>query len=138
MKIGSKGNLIVGTTAILIVALLLICIFVVTSINYIQNENIDSQQNDNFKYIIEDYTQNLKIDGRNAIAEATQKVFNGLPVTNSPNQIKKNLNNILDEKNKEYKEKYGIKITSETISVEPTDSPWQILFKIKLNIQKGN
>lgn len=138
MKIGSKGNLIVGTTAILIVALLLICIFVVTSINYIQNENIDSQQNDNFKYIIDDYTQNLEIDGRNAIAEATQKVFNGLPVTNSPNQIKKNLNNILDEKNKEYKEKYGIKITSETISVEPTDSPWQILFKIKLNIQKGN
>ena len=121
MKIGSKGNLIVGTTAILIVALLLICIFVVTSINYIQNENIDSQQNDNFKYIIDDYTQNLEIDGRNAIAEATQKVFNGLPVTNSPNQIKKNLNNILDEKNKEYKEKYGIKITSETISVEPTD-----------------
>ena len=43
MKIDSKGNMIVGTTAILIVSLLLICIFVITSINYIENENIDSE-----------------------------------------------------------------------------------------------
>ena len=48
MKINSKGNIIVGTTAILIITLLFICIFVVTSIIYIQNENIDSQSNDNF------------------------------------------------------------------------------------------
>ncbi len=138
MKIDSKGNLIVGTTAILIVALLLICIFIVTSTNYIQNENIDSEQNDNFKYFIDDYTQNLEINGRDAIDEATQKVFNGLPITNSENQIKKNLNKILDEKNKEYEKKYDVKITSEVLSVENTDSPWKILFKVKLNIQKAN
>ena len=138
MKIDSKGNLIVGATAILIVSLLLICIFVVSSINYIQNENIDSQANDNFKYIVGDYTQNLEIYGRDAIARATQKVFTGLPVTNSEKQIKKNLNKILDEKNKEYEEKYSTKITSEVLSVENTDSPWKILFKVKLNIQKDN
>lgn len=138
MKIDSKGNLIIGTTAILIVALLLICIFVISCINYIQNENIDSVQNDNFKYLIDDYTQNLEISQRDAIAKATQKIFNGLHIFNSENQIKKNLNEILDEKNKEYEEKYGVKITSEVLSVENTDSAWKILFKTRLNIQKDN
>ena len=138
MKIDSKGNLIIGTTAILILALLLICIFVISCINYIQNENIDSVQNDNFKYLIDDYTQNLEISQRDAIAKATQKIFNGLHIFNSENQIKKNLNEILDEKNKEYEEKYGVKITSEVLSVENTDSAWKILFKTRLNVQKDN
>lgn len=138
MKIDSKGNLIIGTTAILIVALLLICIFVISCINYIQNENIDSVQNDNFKYLIDDYTQNLEISQRDAIAKATQKIFNGLHIFNSENQVKKNLNEILDEKNKEYEEKYGVKITSEVLSVENTDSAWKILFKTRLNVQKDN
>ena len=138
MKIDSKGNLIIGTTAILIVALLLICIFVISCINYIQNENIDSVQNDNFKYLIDDYTQNLEISQRDAIAKATQKIFNGLHIFNSENQIKKNLNEILDEKNKEYEEKYGVKITSEVLSVENTDSAWKILFKTRLNVQKDH
>ena len=138
MKIDSNGNIIVGTTTILIVSLLLICIFVVASINYIQNENMPSKSNDNFKYIVDDYTQNLEILGRDAIAEATQKVYNGLPVLNSENQIKKNLNKILDEKNEEYEEKYGVKIASETLSVENTDSPWKLLFKVKLNMEKDD
>lgn len=136
MKIDSKGNLIVGTTAILIVALLLICIFVVSSIYFIENENIEFKANDNFKYIIDDYTMNLEISGRDAIAGATQKVYNGLPVLNSRDQIKKNLDNILDEKNEEYEDRYGVKITSETLSVENTDSPWKVLFKVKLNVEK--
>ncbi len=138
MKIDSKGNMIVGTTAILIVALLLICIFVVTSINYIKDENIDSKSNENFKYMVDDYTQNLEISGRDAIAKATSKVYNGLPVLDSRDQIKKNLNTILDEKNKEYEKKYGVKITSETVSVKNTDSPWKILFKVKLKMEKNN
>ena len=136
MKIDSKGNIIVGTAAILIVSLLLICIFVAASINYIQNENIDSQNNDNFKYIVDDYTQNLEVLAREAIDEATQKVFNGLPVLDSENQIKKNLNQILDEKNDEYEKRYGVRISSQTLSVENTDSPWKLLFKVKLNIEK--
>ncbi|MBR4447733.1 hypothetical protein [Methanobrevibacter sp.] len=137
-KLDSKGNIIVGTTAILIVGLLIICIFVLTSINYIQNSNINSESNDNFKYIIDDYSANLELMGRDSIAEATQKVYNGLPVLNSEDQIKKNLNNILKEKNQEFKEKYNIDLSSEAISVEPTDSPWKVLFKVKLKGKKGN
>ena len=137
-KIDSKGNIIVGTTAILIVALLLICIFVITSINYIQSSNIDSEANDNFKYIIDDYSNSLEMLGKDAIDEATQKVYNGLPVLDSENQIKKNLNKILKEKNKEFKEKYDMDMSSEVISVEPSDSPWKVLFKVKLDGKKGN
>ena len=137
-KPDSKGNIIVGTTAILIVALLLISIFVITTVTFIQNSNIDSKNNDNFKYIIDDYSANLEILGRDAIAEATQKVYNGLPVRDSQDQIKKNMNNILEDKNEEFKKKYDIDLSSEVISVEPTDSPWKILFKVKLNGKKGS
>ena len=136
MKIDSKGNIIIGATAILIAALILICIFVVSSIYFIENENTDSEMNDNFKYIVDDYTNNLEIHGRTAIDKATSKVFNGLPVLNSRDQIKKNLDNILEEENEEYFERYGVKITSETVSVEDTESPWKILFKVKLNAEK--
>ena len=83
-KPDSKGNIIVGTTAILIVALLLISIFVITTITFIQNSNIGSENNDNFKYIIDDYSANLEILGRDAIAQATQKVYNGLHIRDSP------------------------------------------------------
>lgn len=137
-RLDSKGNIIVGTTAILIVALLLIAIFVVTTINYIKNTNLESEANDNFKYIIEDYSRNLEVLGRDSIAEATQKVYNGLPVHDSEDQIKKNLNKRLDEINEEYKKKYDIDLSSEALSVEPTDDPWKLLFKVKLNGKKDN
>ena len=137
-KLDSNGNIIVGTTAILIVALLLISIFVITTITFIKDSNIESQSNDNFKYIIDDYSSNLEILGREAIAEATQKIYNGLHISDSGDQIKKNLNNILERKNMEYKEKYDIDLSSEVISVEPTDSPWHVLFKVKLNGKKSN
>ena len=82
MKIDSKGNIIVGSMAILVVALLLISIFIITSIYYIENENIELKSNDEFKYIVDDYGRNLEILGRQSIAEATQKVYNGLPIFN--------------------------------------------------------
>lgn len=138
MKIDSKGNIIIGSIAILAISLLLISIFIITSINYIENENIELKSNNNFKYVIDDYSRNLEILGRDSIAEATQKVYNGLPVSDSEKQIKKNLNKRLNEKNKEFKKKYGVKISSEAVSVESTDSPWKILLKVKLNVEKGN
>ena len=138
MKIDSKGNMLVGSVAILIVSLLLISIFIITSINYIENGNIELKSNNNFKYIIDDYSRNLEVLGRDAIAEATQKVYNGLPVFNSKNKIKKNLNNILKEKNKELEKKYGVDISSEVLSVENTETPWKILFKVKLNVKKDD
>lgn len=138
MKLDSKGNMIVGTTAILIAVLLLLCIFVIGSINYIQNQNIESQNNDVFKYIIDDYSNNLEVIGRESIAEATEKVYNGLPVRNSEDQIKKNLDKHLNQMNEEFEKKYDIRLSSETVSVENTNSPWKILFKVRLNGEKNN
>lgn len=138
IRIDSKGNLIIGTTAILIVSLLLICVFVITSMDYIANENIDSKSNDNFKYIIGDYSENLEVIGRESIDEATQKAFNGLPILNSRNEIKKNLDKKLEEKNKEYEEKYDVKINSKALSVENSNSPWKIVIKVKVNGEKNN
>ena len=101
-KIDSKGNIIIGSTAILVAALILICIFTIASINYIQNANIDSQANDNFKYVIDDYSANVELLGREAIAQATEKVYNGLPILDSRDEIKKNLDEKLIIKNQEF------------------------------------
>lgn len=138
MKIGSNGNLILGTTVILITTLLLIAIFVFTTMNYIQNENIDSVENDNFKYIVDDYTNNLEILGRNSINDACTKVYRSLKLFNSKDQIKKNLDNKLTKKNEEFAKKYDVQISSTVLSVEPTDTPWKVLFKVKLNIKKNS
>lgn len=138
MKPDERGNIIVSTMAILIVFLLLIAIFVFTSINYIENENIESKSNDNFKYIVDDYSNNLEVLGRDSIEEATEKVYHSFKLFNSENQIKKNLDKRLLEQNEKYVEKYGVTINSETVAVESTDSPWKVLFKVKLNIEKDN
>lgn len=138
MKIDSKGNLILGTTVILITILLLIAIFVFTAINYIQNENIDSLENDNFKHVVDDYSNNLEILGRDSIADACDKVYHTYRLLDSEDQIKKNLNKKLDKKNEEFKEKYDVDINSEALSVLPTDSPWKVLIKVKLNVKKNN
>ncbi|MEE0901257.1 MAG: hypothetical protein UIB31_01905 [Methanobrevibacter sp.] len=138
MKIDSKGNLILGTTVILITILLLIAIFVFTAINYIQNENIDSLENDNFKHVVDDYSNNLEVLGRDSIADACDKVYHTYRLLDSEDQIKKNLNKKLDKKNEEFKEKYDVDINSEALSVLPTDSPWKVLIKVKLNVKKNN
>ena len=135
-KIDNKGNIITGTTVILIVSIMLIVIFIVNSINYMENENINSISNDNFKYIIKDYNKNLQQLGRDSIAEETEKLYHAHIIHDSRKDIKKILNNKLKEVNKEYNEKYGINIRSEVLSVESTDSPWKVLFKVRIKADK--
>ncbi|WP_407432267.1 hypothetical protein [Methanobrevibacter sp.] len=135
-KIDNKGNIITGTTLILVVSIILIVIFVVNSLNYMESENINSISSDNFKYIIKDYNKNLEQLGRDSIAEETDKLYHAHIIHNSRGDIKKILNNKLKEVNKEYKEKYGIDIRSEVISVESTDSPWKVLFKVRVKADK--
>lgn len=137
MKIDSNGNLILGTTVILITTLLLLAIFVFTTLNYIENQNIDSKENDNFKYIVDDYANNIEVLGRDSMADACNKVYHTFKLFDSEDQIKKNLNKKLEAKNEEFEQKYDVAIQSEAISVESTDTPWKVLFKVKLNIKKN-
>lgn len=138
MKIDSNGNLILGTTVILITILLLMAIIVYTTITYMESENIDSEENDNFKYIIDDYSNNIEVLGRDSLYDACERVYHSFKLFNSKDTIKKNLNKKLKEKNEELNEKYDVDITSEVLSVESSSSPWKVLFKVKLNINKNN
>ena len=38
----------------------------------------------------------------------------------------------------EFKKKYDMDISSEVISVEPTDSPWKVLFKVRVKADKDS
>lgn len=137
-SIDNNGNLITGTTVILLVSLILIVIFVVNSIYFLENENIDSIESDNFKYIINDYKKNLEQIGRESLAEETEKLYHGHIIHDSRKEVKKILNEKLKKTNKDYKEKYGVDIRSEVISVESTDSPWKVLFKVRIKVDKDS
>ncbi|WP_407380753.1 hypothetical protein [Methanobrevibacter sp.] len=137
-KLDNQGNLITGTTVILVVSLILIVIFIINSINYMESENIDSIENDNVKYIIEDYKRNLEQLGRESIAEETEKLYHAHTIHDSRKEIKKIMNNKLKDVNLEYKKKYGIDIRSEVTSVESTDSPWKVLFKVRVKADKDS
>ncbi|MBQ9025647.1 MAG: hypothetical protein IJ104_04615 [Methanobrevibacter sp.] len=137
-KLDNQGNLITGTTVILVVSLFLIVIFVINSINYIESENIDSIESDNFRYILQDYRSNLEQLGRDSIAEETEKLYHAHFIHDSRGDIKKILNNKLKDVNAEYKKKYGVDIRSEVISVESTDSPWKVLFKVRIKADKDS
>lgn len=138
LKIGPNGNIIVGTIAILIVAFVILVIFIISSLYILDNENIDSISNDNFKYIIEDYDKNIDLKLHDSIEYTSQKVVNSrFPVFDSESSIKKELNKRLDSQNKEYKEKYDITINSEVLSVETSDSPFIIKTKVAINAEKN-
>lgn len=138
MKIDSKGNLILGTTVILITTLLLLAIFVFTTLNYMENHNIESKEDDNFKFIVDDYSNNIEVLGRDSLADACDKVYHTFKLFDSEDQIKKYLNKKLEAKNEEFNRKYDIEINSDVVSVESSDTPWKVLFKVKLNIKKNN
>lgn len=137
-KLDNKGNIITGTTVILIVSLVLIVIFIVNSINYIESENINSQESDNFKYILDDYNKNLERLGRDSIAEETENLYHAHRIHDSRKDIKKILNKKLKSLNEEFGKKYGMDIRSEVESVESTDSPWKVLFKVRLKADKAS
>lgn len=137
-SIDNNGNLITGTTVILIVSLILIVIFVINSIYFIGNENVDSIESDNFKYIIDDYKKNLEQLGRESLAEETDKLYHGHIIHDSRKEVKKILNEKLKETNKDYKEKYGVDVRSEVLSVESTDSPWKVAFKVRIKVDKDS
>lgn len=137
-SIDNNGNLITGTTVILIVSLILIVIFVMNSIYFIGNENVDSIESDNFKYIIDDYKKNLEQLGRESLAEETDKLYHGHIIHDSRKEVKKILNEKLKETNKDYKEKYGVDVRSEVLSVESTDSPWKVAFKVRIKVDKDS
>ncbi len=137
-SIDNKGNLITGTTVILVASLILIVIFIVNGINLIENQNIDSIEDDNFKYILDDYKNNLEQLGRESLAEETEKLYKGHIVHDSRKEVKKILNEKLKKVNEDYKKKYGIEIRSEVLSVESTDSPWKVLFKVHVKADKDS
>ena len=77
-----------------------------------------------------------------------------IPVYNVEDYMKRTLDSVFSQTYKDFEviivddgstdksieiaKKYDVKINSETLSVENTDSPWKLLFKVKLNIEKGD
>ena len=136
--IDNKGNLITSSTVILVVSLILLVIFIANSLNFIENQNVDAIEDDNFKYIMNDYKNNLEELGRQSLADETEKLYHGHAVHDSRKEVKKILNDKLKETNEDYKKKYGVEIRSEVLSVESTDSPWKVLFKVRVKADKDS
>lgn len=139
LKIDADGNIISGISFILIISCIILFIVLLNMIYLLNNENIDSIANDNFKYVLDDYIQNIEFLTYDSVKELSNKIISSkIPSKNSQNDIKKILNKKLDEKNKEYYEKYNIKIESEAISIENSENPRYIIAKIKIDAFKDD
>lgn len=139
LRIDSTGNLITGTMAILIVSIILLTIFISTSISLMEKNTIDSINSDSFRYIMEDYNTNIEKCLHKSIEETAEKVaITRHPVWDSSKEIEKRLDEKLQEQNREYSEKYGISIKSEVISVENTSQPSFIQCKVKIDSSRNN
>lgn len=139
LRIDSTGNLITGAIAILIVSIILLSIFIATSISLMEKSTIDSISNDNFKYIMEDYNTNIEKSLHESIEEVAEKVTTARsPVWDSSKEIEKRLDKKLQEKNKEYSKKYGVNIESEVLSVSNTSDPSYVQSQVKINSNRAN
>lgn len=121
----SKGNIITSLTAILIIATIISSIILISTIVYINNENSASIANDNFKYQIDDYENNVDDLLRESTKELSEKVIKSkTPSKDAGEDIKKILNNKL--------KKFSPNINSEVLVVENTSDPSFIQTKIKV------
>ena len=90
LKIDCYGNIITGMTAILILVTIISSIILITTIMYINDENSASVANDNFRYIITDYKNNLNKLLLDSLIELSEDIIEKKsPSKNSHEDIKK-------------------------------------------------
>lgn len=132
-----NGNIFSGISSVLILSFIIIFIILLNLNNYLLNENNDILAGDNIKYIVDDYSRNIESLAYSSLEEISENTINlRNPLENSPKEIKKVLNEKLDNQNREYYDKFNVKISSEVISIENTDKPENLLIKTSLNIEK--
>lgn len=134
----NNGNIFIGITAILLISFLILSVFILNFTIENEKENINSIENDQFEYIIQDYKRNIPIIEKEAIKELSEEVITKkTPLFDSKVEIKKLSNEKLKQLNIEYLKNYNIQINSSLTSIENTSDPFDIRLKTYVSIVKN-
>ncbi|MCC7554193.1 MAG: hypothetical protein KO202_06895 [Methanobacteriaceae archaeon] len=135
----SKGHVFTGISVILIISFIIIVILFLNLNYFITEETNQIIASDNLKYIVEDYNKNIEVLSYTSLKEISENVIKSkTPLKDSSEEFKKVLNEKLSNKNKEYLKKYDIKIESNVISIENSESPEYLKFKTIITVEKDN
>ena len=139
LKDDCSGHIFSAIAGLFIIAFILMVILFLNVTYTIDNENNQAIASDNMKYISTDYIRNIDKLSYDTLEEISNNVIiTKTPLKNSNDQFKKLLNEKLEEKNKEYLDKYDVKISSNVISIESSDKPEYLIVKVYLNFEKAD
>ncbi|WP_067260682.1 hypothetical protein [Methanobrevibacter cuticularis] len=134
-----NGNVFIGLATIMVFLLIIMSIIflnVSNDSNQINNDAIDSNS---FNYMIQDYNRNIPVLGKDIMGKiANDTIHNYVPCSDSPNTIKKRLQEKLDEKNEEIGNNNNIMMESEVLSVYNGNNPYHVNIKTHIHGKKGN
>jgi hypothetical protein len=134
-----RGSIFTGMYLIMIVFVILITILILNlAISY--NEiNLNQLNSKTFNYIINDYQSNIPILSYSVLGNLSEQVIESrIPLINSKNSIKKNLEKKLLEKNKQYYDNFGIHIETHILNVENGNDPFHININTIVKAFKDN
>ena len=133
-----QGNIFTGLSLIFVFTFIIMAVillnFIVDS-NQIDSDNLASKD---FAYIVQDYNKNIGILTREVIEDLSNEIIkNKIPSYNSHDEIKNNLQNLLNDKTANYHKNTGINFQSEILSVYNGEDPFHLNVKTLVEASKG-
>ncbi|MDR3291442.1 MAG: hypothetical protein LBT10_04750 [Methanobrevibacter sp.] len=135
----NKGNIFTGLYLVMIIFVILIAILILNlSIAYteLNNNQLNSKT---FNYILNDYQTNIPILSYNVLENLSNNIVkNKIPLINSKESIKEELEKSLLRKNNQYYKNSGIQIESHVIYIGDGEDPFHINIKTIISAYKDN
>ncbi|MDR3223196.1 MAG: hypothetical protein LBT66_05635 [Methanobrevibacter sp.] len=135
----NKGNIFMGLYLVMIIFVILIAILILNlSMAYteLNNNQLNSKT---FNYILNDYQTNIPTLSYNVLENLSNNVVeNKVPLINSKESIKEELEKSLLGKNNEYYKNSGIQIESHVIYIGDGEDPFHINIKTMISAYKNN
>ncbi|MCL2687141.1 MAG: hypothetical protein FWE58_01225 [Methanobrevibacter sp.] len=138
LNVEEYGNIFTGLAVLFVFTFIIMAVilmnFVVDS-NQINSDNLASHE---FNYVVQDYNKNIGIFGKNTIRDLANEVIkNKISSHNSADEIKNNLQTILNDKANDYYKNTGVNFKSEVLSVYNGEDPFHLNVKTLVTATKG-
>lgn len=133
------GNIFTGLSILISISIFIMLIILLNVTMELNSINTDSISNKQFKYTIEDYKNNIPYLTYSSLEELSNNITSTcVPYENSENEIKKRVNEKLEDENKKYKASNNLIMTSDVLSVKNGEDPFHIEIKILLQASKDD
>ncbi|KZX17616.1 hypothetical protein [Methanobrevibacter filiformis] len=139
LSIDNKGNIFAIGSILLIIPIILIAIMILNLSIDSSQINTNSIASNSFNYEIEDYRRNIGIIGYETIENLSEEAIETkIAISDSREEIKKKLQEKLDEKSNQYYNNSNTQIKASVLYVDNNEDPFHITIKTELSGVKDN